>query len=130
MNVKPLRIFLTDDEPHVRLYMRAILTEYNVDIVGEGSNGDEAVAGVATFKPDLILMDISMPHKTGLEALNEIMTICPDAQVVMLTSISDQRSIKDALQRGARDYIRKDTPIDEIRKALLKIIADISNPLP
>jgi len=126
MDSKPLRLFLTDDEPHVRLYMRIILTGCNVDIVGEGCNGEEAVAGYSRLKPDLMLMDISMPHKTGMEALDEILGSHPEAKIVMLTSISDQQSIKDALIRGAKDYIRKDTPIDDIKTALEKIFAKIT----
>lgn len=123
---KPLRIFLVDDEPHVRLYMRTILVGCHVEIVGEGNNGEDAIDGYAQLKPDLLLMDISMPQKTGLEALDELLRTTPDARVVLLTSISDQRSIKDALRRGAKDYIRKDTPVDQIKKALHKVFDEIT----
>lgn len=122
---RPLRILLVDDEPHVQLYMRTILFGCNAEIVGEGKNGDDALAAYAKFQPDLLLMDINMPQKTGLEALDDLLCSTPDARVVLLTSISDQRSIKDALMRGARDYIRKDTPLDEIKEALKKVFDDI-----
>lgn len=120
-NNKLLRVFLVDDEPHVRLYLRTILRSCPVDVVAEGADGREAVHGYRQLKPDVLLMDISMPFKTGMEALDEIVAEDPDALVVMLTSITDQKSIRQALAHGAAHYLRKDTPVEDIRASLQKI---------
>ncbi len=123
---KPIRIFLVDDEPHVRLYLHAILDDLPVDIVAEAATGQEAVLGYDMMQPELVLMDISMPQMTGIEALRQILARHPQARIVLLTSIADQRSIKEALALGATDYIRKDTPVAEIRQTLATLLAKIA----
>jgi two-component system chemotaxis response regulator CheY len=124
--MKPLSIFLVDDEPHVRLYMRTVLCDCPVEIVAEGANGQEAVEGYEQIRPDIVLMDISMPRMTGLEAMRKILESHPDARIVLLTSISDQRSIREALGEGATHYLRKDTPVESIKQSMLDIIADVA----
>jgi two-component system chemotaxis response regulator CheY len=123
--LKRLRVFLVDDEPHVRLYLRTILKGCPVEVVAEGASGREAVTGYDQMKPDVLLMDISMPYMTGMEALGEILEMDPDAKIILLTSITDQRSIRDALSRGATHYIRKDTPVEDILAALQNCFDDI-----
>jgi len=110
------RVLLVDDEMHLRMLMKTVITSMNCDIVGEAKNGAEAVERYKQTKPDLTLLDINMPVKNGEEALREIIEHDPDAFVIMLTSITDMESVETCLSLGAANYIRKDTPLNEIKK--------------
>jgi two-component system chemotaxis response regulator CheY len=111
--LKP-RVMIADDEAHTRVFLKAILNAMNCQVVAEATNGTEAVEVFRRVKPQLLLLDISMPFKTGDEALREIVAEFPNAFVVMLTSVADIETIEKCLESGAANYIRKDTPVDEI----------------
>lgn len=114
------RVVLADDEDHIRLLMKTMLTSKGYEVLGVGTNGEEAVTLYREKRPDLLLLDINMPFKTGEEALREIMRESPDALVIMLTSVSDLESVKKCLSLGARNFIRKDTPISEIEALIME----------
>lgn len=109
-----LRAVIADDEKHIRMLFKKVLTKMNCDVVGEASNGLEAVDLFSRERPDLTLLDINMPFMTGEEALKKIMEISPDAFVIILTSVADAKSIETCISLGAADYIRKDTPLKEM----------------
>ena len=113
--VKRIRALLADDEPHIRALVKALLSKIGMDVVAEASNGVEAVDLFKSHQPDILFLDVNMPLKTGDEALKEIMTISPDACVVMLTSVSDMENVERCIELGAANYIRKDTPLDEMK---------------
>ena len=117
-NPQKPRILLADDEIHLRMLMKKVMTSMNCEIVGEAKNGMEAVELYKKEKPDLLLLDINMPVKTGEEALKEIVEEFPDAFIIMLTSFADMESVENCLNLGASNYIRKDTPLDEIKKII------------
>ncbi len=117
-NPRKLRVLLADDETHLRMLMKTVMTSMNCEIVGEAKNGAEAVELYKKEKPDILLLDINMPVKTGEEALKEIIEEFPDAFVIMLTSLADMESVENCLNLGASNYIRKDTPLDEIKKII------------
>ena len=117
-NHKKPRILLADDEIHLRILMKKVMTSMNCEIVGEAKNGMEAIELYKKEKPDLLLLDINMPVKTGEEALKEIIEEFPDAFIIMLTSLADMESVENCLNLGASNYIRKDTPLDEIKKII------------
>ncbi len=112
------RVLLADDETHLRILMKTVMTSMNCEIAGEAKNGVEAVELFKIEKPDLLLLDINMPEKTGEEALKEIIGEFPDAFVIMLTSLADMESVERCLTLGAANYIRKDTPLEEIKKTI------------
>lgn len=112
------RAVIADDEPHIRTLMKVILETMGMEIVAQASNGQEAVNCFQKLKPDILLMDINMPVKTGLEALREIKAQNPDACVIMLSSVADMESVREAVELGASHFIRKDTPITEIKKMI------------
>ncbi|MBF0329126.1 MAG: response regulator transcription factor [Nitrospirae bacterium] len=112
------RVLLADDEPHIRLLLKKALTMMNYTVVGEAKNGIEAIELFGKEKPDMLLMDINMPLKTGTEALKEIVAEFPDALVIMLTSVSDLSIVEKCLEDGASNYIRKDTPLAEMKKLI------------
>ena len=109
-------VVIIDDEAHVRSILKPVLLHMGLDVVAEGENGLDAVELFHVHHPDLLLLDINMPVMTGEEALMVLMPECPDACVVMLTSMTDVKSVETCISLGAVDYIRKDTPLDEIQQ--------------
>lgn len=109
------KVLLADDEAHLRMLMKTVMRSMNCEIIGEAKNGIEAVELFKKEKPDLLLLDINMPLKSGEEALKEITNEFPDAFVIMLTSLADMESVENCLALGAANYIRKDTPIEEMK---------------
>lgn len=114
------RVLIADDEIHIRTMMKGVIKMMGFDLAGEASNGSDAVNIFSKEKPDITLLDINMPQKNGIEALKEIMNIDPDAFVVMLTSVSDMESVNECITQGASHYIRKDTPLDQIKSIILE----------
>ena len=115
-------ILLVDDEPHIRKYVGLILRQLGAPRLLEAANGEEAVATFEREKPDLVLLDVNMPIVAGMETLKRLKAIDPDCVVVMLTSLTNRLNIESALTLGAANYIRKDTPKEEITKALTETI--------
>ncbi len=115
---KKNRVMIADDEAHVRRYIGAIMKDMNSEIAGEAKDGKEAVEMFARIKPNLLLLDINMPLKSGKTALQEIMARFPSAFVIMLTSLADRETIEDCISAGASGYIRKDVSIDEFKAAI------------
>jgi two-component system chemotaxis response regulator CheY len=111
-------ILLVDDEAHIRKYVSLILKQLGVAKVIEAGNGEEAIVSYQSLKPDLVLLDISMPLMNGLETLKKLKEIDPEAMIIMLTSMVNRQSIDEALALGAANYIRKDTPKEEIAQAI------------
>lgn len=122
----PAKILLVDDEVHIRKYIGLIIrTTFPGSALIEATNGNEAIATYQTEKPDLVLLDINMPVRDGLEALEEIMTADPDAVVIMLTSVSTRAAVEKASNLGAVGYLLKDTPQTEIKATLQQLANDI-----
>lgn len=92
------------------------------EIVGEAENGDEAVAMAKQHQPDLVLLDVSMPVKDGLEALPVIRNVSPNAKVVMLSGFEASRLASTALESGASAYLEKGIPPGELVTELLKVL--------
>src|SRR4051812_11807701 len=116
------KILLVDDEPHIRKYVSLILKQLGSTNLIEAGNGQEAVTIYQRENPDLVLLDVSTPIMNGLETLKKLKEIDPDCVVVMLTSMVNRQSIDEAVALGAANYIRKDTPKEEIAKALTETI--------
>jgi len=117
------RIILADDEIHIRYLVRNIIRVEGYLVVGEANNGEDALALYRQQQPDLILMDINLPLKTGDAVLADIMREFPQANVVMLTMVADIDMVKRCLELGAADYILKSNPIEEIKRILRRIVA-------
>ncbi len=115
-------ILLVDDEPHIRKYVSLILKQLGSPIIVEAGNGEEAIAAYQREDPDLVLMDVNMPKMDGIETLKHLKEIDPNCVVIMLTSLANRETIEQALELGAANYIRKDTPKEEIAKSLSETI--------
>ncbi|MCU0571910.1 MAG: response regulator transcription factor [Syntrophobacteraceae bacterium] len=114
-DVRRPRVVVADDESHCRVLIKAVLTSMNCEVVGEARTGDEAIELYRKHKPNLMLLDVNMPFKNGDEVLEELFSSFPDAFVIVLTSVTDMESIERCLSLGAANYIRKDTPISELK---------------
>ena len=117
----PCRIVIIDDDFTCRCWLRGLVTHIGFSVVGEADNGDEGIEVVASTKPDVVLLDVSMPVKTGAMALPEIRRVHPGARVVMLTSIADQVTVMDCIDKGASNYLLKSSDAEEIKQALVEL---------
>lgn len=107
------RVMIVDDALFMRNMLRDILSGNGFEVVAEAANGNEAVEQYRLHKPDLVTMDIVMPLKSGIEALQEIIQEDPAARVVMCSALGQESLVMEAVQSGARDFIIK--PFDETR---------------
>jgi DNA-binding NarL/FixJ family response regulator len=121
---RPIRIVVADDHPVVRGGLVAMLrTIPGLDVVGEASDGDAAALAVLEHRADVILMDVRMPGKDGIEATRTIRGMAPDCRVLMLTMFDDDATVFTAMQAGAQGYLLKDAEQDEIVRAVHGVVA-------
>jgi DNA-binding NarL/FixJ family response regulator len=114
-----IRVLITDDHPVVREGLSAMLSrEHDIDVVGEAKDGREAVAKVNELMPDIVLMDLRMPEMDGVEAMRQIRKDHSDIQFIVLTTYSSDEYIFKGIEAGARAYLLKDAPRDELFKAI------------
>ena len=115
----PIKVLVVDDHWVVRQGLRMFLDqESTITVVGEASDGSEAIDLARRLKPDVVLMDILMPHVDGVEAITRIKAEMPRVEVIALTSVLRGRSVSDAIQAGAIGYLIKDTRGDELVRAI------------
>lgn len=112
-------VVLADDDLTSRWMLRGLLKRLGFHLMAEANNGEEVVVAVARTKPDIVLLDVCMPLRTGPDALPAIIAAHPGANIVMLTSMADEATVADCIEKGAVNYLRKDTPIDEICRVLV-----------
>lgn len=110
----PVRVLLADDHTMLREGLRRSLEGHGLEIVGEAADGDEVVKQVELLKPDVVLMDVSMPIRDGVEAARLIKEKHADVAIVMLTMHADAEVIQRAVRAGAAGYLTKDCSTDEI----------------
>ena len=119
---KTIRVFITDDHQIVRRGIRQLLsTEKGIEVIGEASNGREAVAGVEQLKPDIVLMDLVMPVMDGIEAIRQIKAGNSSTQILVLTSFATDDKVFPAIKAGALGYLIKDTSPDELINAIRQV---------
>ncbi|HEX3591138.1 MAG TPA: response regulator transcription factor [Pseudonocardiaceae bacterium] len=118
-----IRVLITDDHAIVRAGLAQLLgTTDDLSLVGEATDGDTAVALAGELKPDVILMDLSMPGLDGVQATARIVADNPDVHIVVLTSFSDQSRILDALEAGAEGYLLKHSEPEVILTAIREVV--------
>ncbi len=104
------RILLVDDHPLTREALSSLLTQHEFDVVGEASDGNEAIAEAERLQPDLVLLDLTMPELDGLGALPRLREVAPDAEVVILTASGTEENLLAAIRAGAAGYLLKSEP--------------------
>lgn len=119
MNPIPIRVILADDHLVVRTGLRALLrASPDISVIGEASNGREAVALAERFRPDVVVMDLGMPDLDGISATREIASKVPGVHVLILTMHVEDDYLVDALRAGASGYLVKSVPEGELVKAI------------
>jgi DNA-binding NarL/FixJ family response regulator len=119
-----IRVLVVDDQTMVRAGFHLLLAdEPDIEVVAEASNGREAVAQAARFRPDVILMDIRMPEMDGLEATRRILATDTDARVLVLTTFDLDDYVFEALRAGASGFVLKDEPPEQLLGAVRTIAA-------
>ena len=115
-------ILVCDDAAFMRMMIKDILTKNGYNVVGEAENGAKAVEKYAETKPDLVLMDITMPEMDGIQALKKIKESDPNASVVMCSAMGQQAMVIEAIQSGAKDFIVKPFQAERVLEAVKKVI--------
>jgi NarL family two-component system response regulator LiaR len=143
-NVLTIRILIADDHAIVREGLRTLITtKPGMEVVGEAADGVEAVSQARSLQPDVILLDMVMPHKDGLQAIKEIKQQNPKARILVLTSFDDDERVFSAIKAGALGYLLKDSSPQQLLEAIhnvyhgraslhpaiaLKVIRELSQP--
>lgn len=116
-----MKILVVDDAAFMRMMIKDILLKAGFEVVGEATNGAEAVVRFSELGPDLVTMDITMPEMDGIAAVKEIKKLDPNARIIMCSAMGQQQMVLEAIQAGARDFVVKpfqaDRVIDAVRKA-------------
>lgn len=115
---RKVRVLIVDDERHIRNLIRLIVTSLGAEVVAEAGDGEQALAQYKQFSPDMVLLDINMPKLDGISVLKEIMKLNPRTLVLMLTSLNTIDVVKECIDLGARNYILKNVPAEELNKMI------------
>jgi DNA-binding NarL/FixJ family response regulator len=118
-----IRVLIADDHPVVRRGLSALLSTVDgFEVVGEATDGAEAVREAQLLRPDVVLMDVRMPDLDGVEATRRIRKAVPDTNVLMLTMYDDDATVFTAMQAGARGYLLKGAEQDDITDAIRAVV--------
>ena len=115
-------ILICDDAAFMRMMIKDILTKNGYNIVGEAENGLKAVEKYNETKPDLVLMDITMPEMDGIQALKQIKSTDPAACIIMCSAMGQQAMVIEAIQSGAKDFIVKPFQAERVLEAVKKVV--------
>ena len=116
------RVLIVDDAAFMRMMIKDILQKNGFEVVGEASNGIEAVNLYKKERPDVVTMDITMPDMDGIEAVKEIRIFDANAKVIMCSAMGQQSMVMDAIKSGAKDFIVKPFQADRVLEAIRKVV--------
>ena len=116
------RVLIVDDLAFIKLIIKDNLEKTGFEVAGEDSNGVEAIEQYKRLQPDIVLMDITMPKMDGIQALQEIIKIDPQAKVIMCSALGQQKLIIQSIQLGAKDFIVKPFKPERIVGAIKKAL--------
>jgi two-component system, chemotaxis family, chemotaxis protein CheY len=120
-----VNVLIVDDLAFIKIVLRDIIEKSGFRVVGEASNGEQAISLYQDTRPDVVLMDITMPGMDGLTAMKKIREIDPAARIIICSALGQQRLILQAIQQGAKDFIVKPFQPERVVSALKKAL-DIS----
>jgi DNA-binding NarL/FixJ family response regulator len=116
---EPIRTMIVDDHALFRRGLEMVLdSEDDIELVGQASDGNEAVQKAGEALPDIVLMDIRMPRSSGIEACRAMKEVAPSAKIVMLTISDEEEDLFEAIRAGASGYLLKDLPLDEVAETV------------
>ena len=116
------RVLVVDDAAFMRKLVTDALVKAGHEVIGEACNGVEAVESFRTLKPELTTLDITMPEKDGLSALGDIMTLDPDARVIMCSALGQESKVLESIKLGAKDFVVKPFQADRVLEAVGKAL--------
>ena len=117
--MEPIRVLVVDDHALFRRGLEIVLAqESDIEVVGEAGDGAEAVEQAADLLPDVVLMDVRMPRRSGIEACTAIKDVVPSARIIMLTISDEEGDLYEAIKAGATGYLLKEISIDEVATAI------------
>lgn len=114
-------VLIVDDAAFMRMMLKDILTKANYEVVGEASNGQEAIEKYQELKPNFVTMDITMPIKDGIQAIKEIKKIDSNAKIIVCSAMGQQAMVIESIQAGAKDFIVKPFQANRVIEALQKL---------
>lgn len=115
-------VLIVDDALFMRTTVRKLFVEWGFDVVGEATNGEEAVKLFHLHQPDLVTMDVTMPIMSGIEASREILSNFSNANIIMVTALGQQRLIVEALEIGVKDFITKPFDAAQLKMIVNKVL--------
>lgn len=116
---EPIRTMIVDDHALFRRGLEIVLiTEPDIEVVGEAGDGAEAVQKAGESLPDIVLMDVRMPRSSGIEACRAIKEVAPSAKIIILTMSDEEEDLFEAIRAGASGYLLKDIPLDQVAEAV------------
>ena len=118
------RVLLADDLYFMRMVQKDVLEAKGFQIVGEASTGTEALAMYEQLRPDIVILDITMPEMNGLEAMKRIFALEPDAKIIICSAIGQQSLIVDAINSGIKDFIVKPFKPERLLSAINKALQE------
>ncbi|MDE6421512.1 MAG: response regulator [Lachnospiraceae bacterium] len=116
------RILIVDDAAFMRMMIKDSLNKYRYHVLGEAENGAKGVEKYNELKPDLVLMDITMPELDGIQALKKIKSMDASATVIMCSAMGQQAMVIESIQAGAKDFIVKPFQADRVLEAVKKVV--------
>ena len=116
-----IRIVLADDHPVVREGLASILKAKDIKVVGQASDGEEACRLYDKLSPDILVLDLRMPKKDGLQVVNELMSRIPKPRIIVMTTYEGEEDVRRALSAGAKGYVLKGTKREEILETVRKV---------
>ena len=116
------KVLIVDDAAFMRMMVKDILTKNGFEVIGEASNGLKAIEMYKKERPDVVIMDITMPEMDGIEAVKAIKGYDPTAKIIMCSAMGQQSMVMDAIKAGARDFIVKPFQADRVLEAINKVL--------
>ena len=116
------KILIVDDAAFMRMMIKDILTKNGYEVAAEAENGQKAVEKYTEARPDLVLMDITMPEMDGIQSLKKIKELDPAANVIMCSAMGQQAMVIEAIQSGAKDFIVKPFQAERVLEAVKKVV--------
>ncbi len=118
-----IRVLLVDDLAFTRMVQRDVLGRQGYEVVGEASDGGEGALKYEALRPDVVVMDITMPNTSGLEAVRRILAVDPQARIIICSALGQQKLIMEAIRLGIKDFIVKPFKPERLLSALSKAVA-------
>jgi two-component system chemotaxis response regulator CheY len=113
---------IADDSLFMRTLLRRVLSPLDVEIVGEADNGDDAVTGYDSLRPDLLLLDVTMPGTSGIAAAKRILAVHPDACIIICSALASSERAQDTVQLGVRDLITKPFEAADVQERVRRVL--------